>query len=489
MIDTNRDYFERLKVKNIHILGFLGREGLAVLNCLYNNGVKNIHAHDFSDKNEAQKRFNLIQTALNNEEKRSEYEKLMNKTIDYHFKDTYLSGIEKADVVFVSQNWYTYKVNEPLNRLMNTRDVTLTSLMDMYFELCQFPIIGITGSNGKTTTTNIIYQLLKASTDKKIFIAGNDMFAKPVIEDILDYSEDEAVLVLEISNRHLKNFTHKPNIAVLTNLTPNHLAEHGGWEGYVHDKANLFRHMDDGYTILNNDDPNTSLVIDVVRNQPVFFSKIPIDKPYSIFPDRDEIVFIDNGVRHKICSINDIPIPGEHNLENSLAGLAASILMGARISMLNGAMRSYKPVIERLQPVATLNGVQYYNDISCTTPISAEYAIKTLSTGKKNIIHIVGGEDKQMDFTNLNKLINKEVKKLIAFPGDGTDRILQGVNSYLVKHFDDIRDALEYIYNIAEKGDIVLLSPACAFFKREYIEPLKFDDYVFELIEKKKDKV
>ncbi len=486
MDNTNSNYFENLKNKNIHILGFLGREGLAVLNCLYNNGIENLHAHDFTNKSEAIQKFNIIQTAMNDKEKEKEYKNLMSKNIHFHYKNDYLSHIEKADIVYVSQNWYTYEINKPLENLLKTKKVTITSLMDMYFELTRFPIIGITGSNGKTTTTNIIYQLLKKTTDKKILMAGNDMFAKPVIEEVLNYSTDEAILVLEISNRHLKKFNHKPYISVLTNLTPNHLAEHEGWEGYVYDKSNIFRYMDKGYTILNYDDPNTSLLINDVKNQLVLFSKRKLDMPYSIYIDGNDIVFQDDNKSHILCSIKDITIPGEHNLENSLAGLAASTLIGADRTKLPNSIKNYKPVIERLQLVTTFNNVKYYNDISCTTPISAEYALKTLSTGNKNIIHILGGEDKEMNFDNLNKLINKEVKKVIAFPGTGTDKMLKGLNKKLVKHFSDIRKALEYVYNIAENGDIVLLSPACAFFKREYVEPLKFDDYVYQLIEKKK---
>ncbi len=480
-------YFENLKDKNIHILGFLGREGMAVLNCLYNKGIRNITAHDFSKKEDAKHKFELIQTALKKEEKDKEYQNLLNKEITFCYMDNYLNGIDKADVVYVSQNWYTYAVNKPLSEELKKREIRLTCIMDMYFELSEFPIIGITGSNGKTTTTNIIYQILKECTNKKLLIAGNDTYAKPVVEEILNYGKDEAILVLEISNRHLKMFNHKPHIAVLTNLSKNHIAEHGGWEGYVHDKANIFRHMNNGYTILNGDDKNTSMIIDDVKNQLVLFSKSKVNnnKCYSIFVDNGKIFFNDNKSTKEICSINDVKIPGEHNLENALAGLAAVILMKTDISKLASAMRNYIPVKERLQLVTTFNGVRYYNDISCTTPQSAEYALKTLSEGKRNIIHITGGEDKEMEFTELNKLINKEVKKLIAFPGTGTKKILADVNPELVEHFNNINVALDYIYEIAKSGDIVLLSPGLAFFKREYLEPKSFDDYVFEMIKRK----
>lgn len=488
MNQKQKNYFDKLKNKNIHIVGFLGRETLAVLNCLYNQDVKNITAHDFSDRNDAENKFNIIQTALNEKEKIQEYKKLINKNIKFCFKDEYLNDIENADIAFVSQNWYTYEANKPIKKEIEKRKLELTNLMDMYFELCEFPIIGVTGSNGKTTTTNIIYQILKKTLDKKIFIAGNDMFQKPVIEQILDYRKDEAVLVLEISNRHLKNFTHKPYIGILTNLSPNHLAEHGGWEGYVRDKGNIFRHITYGYAVLNKDDENTTLsaLIDDVKCQPVFFSKQKLNRDYTVYVDNRKIIFRKEGQELELCSLEDIKIPGEHNLENALASLCATALMNPNVNKLPEAVSSYQPVQERLQFITEFEGVKYYNDISCTTPISAEFALKTLSTGNRNIIHIVGGEDKEMDFTNLNELINKEVKKLLAFPGSGTDKILGGVNPNLVEKFDNTDKALDYIYDIATDGDIVLLSPACAFFKREYVEPKKFDDYVYSLIDRKK---
>ncbi len=490
MNQKQKKYFDDLKNKNIHIIGFLGREAMAVLNCLYNNGVKDITAHDFSERNSAKDKFNIIQTALNEQEKKQEFEKLFDKDITFCFKDEYLKGIEKADIVFVSQNWYTYETNEPLKTEIKKRHIELTNLMDMYFELCEFPIIGVTGSNGKTTTTNIIYQILKQSLDKEVFIAGNDMFQKPVIEKILDYGKDEAVLVLEISNRHLKEFEHKPYIGILTNLSPNHLSEHGGWEGYVRDKGNIFRHITDGYAVINKDDENTTLsaLVDDVKCQPVFFSKKRLKRDYTVYLSDNKIVFRVNNKEVELCSLKDIKIRGEHNLENVLASLCAVALMGGDVNKIPEAISSYQPVQERLQFITEFEGVEYYNDISCTTPISAEFALKTLSEGKRNIIHIVGGEDKDMDFTNLNKLINREVKKLLAFPGSGTDKILEEVNPDLVVKFDNTDRALDYAYDIADEGDIVLLSPACAFFKREYVEPKKFDDYVYDLIERKKVK-
>lgn len=487
MNKKQHEYFNNLKNKNVHILGFLGRESFAILNCLYNKGVQNITAHDFTDKNDAQRKFNLIQTALTQKEQEKNFKELLKQKVNLCYKNNYLEGINEADVVYVSQNWYTYKINKPLTEELEKREIQLTNLMDMYFNLCEFPIIGITGSNGKTTTTNIVYQLLKECTNKKVFISGNDMFAKPVIEDILDYNKEEAILVLEISNRHLKIFKHKPHISIITNLSKNHLSEHGGWKGYVRDKANIFRYMNSGYTILNNDDGNTSLIINDVKNTLVLFSKNRLTEGIGTYIDDKKICYKDNENIVELCSMDDIKIQGEHNLENSLAALTVVKLMCNDLSKIPFAISNYKPVKERLQFVTTFNGVTYYNDISCTTPQSAEYALKTLYNGKRNIIHIIGGDDKEMEFDSLNKLINNIVKKVLAFPGTGTNKITDNINPDLVENFTDINKALEYIFNITEDGDIVLLSPALAFFKREYIEPKKFDDYVFEMIRKKEN--
>ncbi|MFW5799828.1 MAG: UDP-N-acetylmuramoyl-L-alanine--D-glutamate ligase [Spirochaetota bacterium] len=487
MNQKQKEYFDKLKNKKVHILGFLGREGMAILNFLYDKGIRNITAHDFTDEKDARKKFDLIQTALEDDEKEIEFNKLLRKDINFCYKDTYLQNIDNADVVYVSQNWYTYKTNKPLEEAIKKKDIKLTGIMDMYFELCSFPIIGITGSNGKTTTTNLTGHLISKSTDKKVFISGNDMFAKPVLNKILNYNKDEAVLVLEISNRHLKMFTHKPHIAVLTNLSPNHLAEHGGWEGYVNDKANIFRYMDKGYTVLNRDDENTKMIDKLVNNKIVYFSKSKIiDNEYAVYKDNNTIYYKENKSITPLCNLSDIKIPGEHNLENSLAALSVSVLMNADIEKLPEAIRNYKAVKERLQLVTTFKGIQFYNDISCTTPESAIHALNTLSNGNRNIIHILGGEDKDMNFTKLNELINKVDKKVIAFPGNGTDKILKEVKPELVERFNDIVKAIDYSYSIAEQGDIILISPACAFFKREYVEPKKMDDYILEFVEKAK---
>ena len=320
------------------------------------------------------------------------------------------------------------------------------------------PIIAITGSNGKTTTTTLAGDILSAG-HLAVVVGGN--IGTPAISLVAQATPD-TVAVLEVSSFQLETIrTFRPRVAVILNITPDHLDRHRTFQTYVDAKARIFENQQaSDFAVLNEDDPTCRTLGDRTRAQIFWFSrKKEVQKGAWV---RDgQILFRDASGQREIMLVSEIPLKGAHNVENVLAGVCAGALMGCEPAQIRGAIENFKAVEHRLEYVATIGGVEYFNDSKAT---NVDATIKALESFPKNIHLILGGKDKGSDYTVLNDLLRERVKRVYTI-GAAAEKIESHIKSAAeVVHAETLENAIRRAFAVALAGDIVLLAPACASF-------------------------
>jgi UDP-N-acetylmuramoylalanine--D-glutamate ligase len=319
------------------------------------------------------------------------------------------------------------------------------------------PIVAITGSNGKTTTTTLTGEILTAG-GLSTLVGGN--IGTPAIS-LAEQAKPETVIVLEVSSFQLETIqTFRPKIAVVLNVTPDHLDRHRTLEVYVAAKERIFENQrGDDFAVLNEDDPTCIAMAARTRAQVFGFSRHKEVKQGAWVRDGN-IVFRQDNQQREILQVAEIPLKGAHNLENVLAAVCASALLGCAPEKIRQAVRDFKAVEHRLEFVAAIRGVDYYNDSKAT---NVDATIKALESFPANIHLILGGKDKGSDYTVLNDLLRQRVKRVYTI-GAAAAKIesqLQGVD---LVHAETLENALRKVNAAAQPGDVVLLAPACASF-------------------------
>jgi UDP-N-acetylmuramoylalanine--D-glutamate ligase len=267
--------------------------------------------------------------------------------------------------------------------------------------------------------------------------------------------------VLEISSFQLETIqTFRPKIAVVLNVTPDHLDRHRTFEIYTDAKARIFENQQGSdFAVLNADDPTCVAIAARTRAQVFWFSRHKEVEQGAWVRD-GMIVFRDGKGQHDILQVSEIPLKGAHNLENVLAALCGAVLMGCAHEKIRQAVHAFKAVEHRLEFVATVNGVDYYNDSKAT---NVDATIKALESFPANIHLILGGKDKGSDYTVLNDLIRQRVKRIYTI-GAAAAKIESQVKGAEVVHAETLENAIRKASAAAQPGDVVLLAPACASF-------------------------
>lgn len=319
------------------------------------------------------------------------------------------------------------------------------------------PIVAITGSNGKTTTTTLTGEIMTAS-GLPALVGGN--IGTPAIS-LAERAKPETVIVLEISSFQLETIqTFRPKVAVVLNVTPDHLDRHRTFEIYTDAKARIFENQQGSdFAVLNADDPTCVAMGNRTRAQVYWFSRLKEVQQGAWVRDGN-IVFRDSKGQREILQVSEIPLKGAHNLENVLAAVCASILMGCSPDKIHQAVHDFKAVEHRLEFVATINGVDYYNDSKAT---NVDATIKALESFPANIHLILGGKDKGSDYTVLNDLIRQRVKRIYTI-GAAAAKVESQVKGAEVVHAETLENAIRKAQAAAQSGDVVLLAPACASF-------------------------
>lgn len=374
--------------------------------------------------------------------------------------DTYLDNLD-FDILF-----RTPGIRYTLPELDTARanGVAVTSEMEVFFDVCPCKIIAVTGSDGKTTTTTLISEILKRE-GYRVHLGGN--IGRPLLPEIENIREED-VAVVELSSFQLISMRRSPDIAVITNITPNHLDMHKDMEEYIQAKRNIFLHQN-GFsrTVLNLDNDLTAPMVQEVRGQCFTFSRKQRVR-FGCFCDTDGSIWMNDGKSlTKFLHKDDILIPGSHNIENYMTA-AAAVWGMAKPETIVGVARSFTGVEHRIELVRNLDGVHYYNDSIATTP---SRTIAGLHSFSQKVILIAGGYDKHIPFDVLGPVICQSVKHLILL-GDTADKIAQVTKSasgysaeeLSISRVDSLEQAVQTAHACAKSGDVVLLSPACASF-------------------------
>ena len=380
---------------------------------------------------------------------------LENAGISYETDQHSVNVVDGCDFLVLSPG-----VPEDIQILRRAKDrgIPYYSEIEVASWFCNSPIIGVTGSNGKTTTTSLIGDLIQ-TTFPNSFVGGN--IGTPFCDGV-DSLQKNDFAVLELSSFQLLNINYfRPNIAVLLNFSPDHLDRHKTYDGYIAAKMRLIKNQQkDDYFIYNQDDP-------IIReNLTVKSKKIS----FSDDPNSNADVFLQNGflksrmgeTERNIVELSRLKLKGKHNYMNVAAAVAAAQCAGISEPNITEALLKFEPIEHRLEFVRELDGVRFYNDSKATNSDAAKQALKSFDTP---IILLAGGYAKEFDYSHLAKLVNERVRICCLFGRDReklfNDLNCENANTFI---FDTLDQALERAVEIAQPGENVLLSPMCASF-------------------------
>ena len=347
----------------------------------------------------------------------------------------------------------------PVVREAIRRTIPLVSELEVAGWFCKAPMIAVTGSNGKTTTTTLIGRIL-GDAKKKHVVAGNIGTAFSSV--VLDMAQEE-IAVLEVSSFQLDYCeTFHPGISVLLNITEDHMDRYQhSMERYAASKAKVFMNQETNDTMIYcSDDPWAARIAPEARCKKL---------PFSYTNPQPEGAWVQNGViqvrlrgqHHEVIPIDQMTIRGIHSVFNAMAAILAGFLLGVGPASLRATLRNFKGVEHRLEFVRELKGVQYYNDSKATNVDSVRYALQAFTNP---IILLLGGRDKGNDYSVIKSLVQKRVKTVIAI-GESAQKIEASFRDVVpVSRVSSMDEAVSSASHIAETGDLVLLSPACASF-------------------------
>ena len=438
---TLRDYIESLRHKTVAVIG-IGVSNTPLLELLLTEGIR-VTACDKRSR----------------EQMGEQAEHLEQLGCELHLGADYLKDLD-ADVIFRTPG---LRPDVPEIAACVDRGAVLTSEMEVFFEVCPCTIIAVTGSDGKTTTTTIIAELLKAA-GKRVWVGGN--IGHPLLCEAdgmlaTDYA------VLELSSFQLMTMKHSPHIAVVTNLAPNHLDVHRDMAEYVAAKENIFRHQSgEDVAVFNADNDITAEQSHRAPGRARLFSRQD-EVADGVFLRGEDIVCRSGGHERVVMTTGDIKIPGVHNVENYMAAIAAVDGL-VPDEVIRDFAREFGGVEHHIELVRTYRGVRYYNDSIASSP---SRTIAGLRSFHEKVILIAGGYDKHIPFDVLGPEIVEHVK-LLVLCGATADKIRAAVESAPgyqpgkpeILDVTPFTAAVEAARDRAQPGDVVTLSPACAAF-------------------------
>lgn len=443
-----------LNEKLIEFNNYIRGKKVAVLGI----GVSNVPLIDYLYKHAS------IVTLFDKKEEEKIDKEVINKIKKYGMNlslgENYLEKLTGFDVIFRSPSMRpdTPEIVKELER-----GAILTSEIELVIEMCPGTVIGVTGSDGKTTTTSLIYEILKEN-NKKCYLGGNigiPLFAK--IEEM----DKETYVVLELSSFQLMTMKVSPKISVITNITPNHLDIHKSYDEYIEAKANIFKYQDEtGLLVVNYDNEITRNLAKKANGKVIYFSsKEKIEN--GIIVDDKIIKKSEDGLRRHILNTKNMILRGMHNFENACAAIGATSKI-VDIEDQAKAIKDFRGVEHRLEFVRKIDGIKWYNDSIGSSPTRT---IAGLNAFDEKIVLIAGGYDKHLDYTPIAKPIVDNVSSLILI-GQTADKIEKAVRDELkaqrktmdIYRVNTLEETVKVARDVAKLGEIVLFSPASASF-------------------------
>ena len=437
------EFNEYLKFRKVAVIG-LGVSNLPLLDYLHD---KKANVTIFDDRTIDEISKDII-------------DKITNYGFAFSFGKNSLEKLNGFNLIFRSPSCLPTKP-ELENEIK--RGAIVTTEIELLMKMCPAKIIGITGSDGKTTTTSLINAILK-DAGYKTYLGGNigtPLFTK------LEEMQPEDIVVLELSSFQLMGMEVSPNISVITNITPNHLNIHKDYEEYIEAKKNIFKYQkENDIVVLNYDNEITRNCAKEANGKVIFFSrKEKLDNGYIV--DEDIIKVCKDKIRKHILNVNDVILRGQHNYENIATALAATSTLVDTDKAVE-TLINFKPVAHRLEFVREINGVKWYNDSASSSPTRTLAGINAF---KESIVLIAGGYDKNLDYMPLAKPILEKVSTLVLM-GQTSGKIFDCVKEEMEKEnkkipiyvVDSLDNAIKTAQKYARPSEIVLFSPASASF-------------------------
>jgi UDP-N-acetylmuramoylalanine--D-glutamate ligase len=354
--------------------------------------------------------------------------------------------------------------------------------MSLFHKLAPCPIIGITGTRGKSTTTALIYEILKRQYGEKIILGGN--IGKSAIRE-LEKLNEKNLAVLELSSFQLDTMGGNQlssDIAVVTNVFQDHQDWHPTMEHYIEAKKNIYRYQDPGdYLIINIDNEITQKFCNDCRSKVITFSLKNSNATYFLTED---LKVLYNG--RKIFSLQEIKLKGLHNRYNILAAIAATKTYGVENEDIINTLQQFEGVHGRQEYVRPINGIDFYNDTTATSVEAVLAMFETFGEYKGKIIMIAGGVDKGLDYSLLEKQMRDSLKALVLLEGSASEKIAIQMEGFgnVYGQFSDFKEAIEKAYQLGNPGDMVILCPGASsfnMFANEFDRGRQFVDYVNSL--------
>jgi UDP-N-acetylmuramoylalanine--D-glutamate ligase len=368
-----------------------------------------------------------------------------------------LELLDVTDMVCVSGG---VPLTVPLVREAQRRNIPVTNDAQLFVDRCPAPVIGITGSAGKTTTTTLVGEMCK-SAGLTTWVGGN---IGSVLLDVMVGIRPEHQVVMELSSFQLELMYTSPQVGGILNITPNHLDRHGNMESYIRAKANIVLHQDsNGIAVLSRDDPGARMIEGIVKSSVLWFSQREIVGDGAFLAGSR--IFVGgmastSGEAQLVCDVSDIPLRGEHNVSNVLAACALAGAAGVEPDVMAATIRTFKAVPHRLETVRVLNGVTWVNDSIATAP---ERVLAALKSYTEPLVLLAGGADKKLPWDDMILLALQKTRHIIAFGRDG-DIVVNTVKKHTgsearVTRVQTLDEAVQQAAEIAQAGDVVLLSP------------------------------
>ena len=438
-----QEFNEYIKYRKVAIIG-LGVSNLPLLDYLYENKA-NVTIFDERNIDEIPKEV---------------LDKMTQYNFGFYFGNNSLENLKGFNIIFRSPSCLPTR---PELQEEEKNGAIVTTEIEMLMKMAPCKIIGVTGSDGKTTTTSLINSILQKA-NYNTFLGGN--IGTPLFTKLKDIKPDD-IIVLELSSFQLMGMEISPDIAVITNITPNHLNIHKDYNEYIDAKKNIFKYQDEnGIVVLNYDNEITRKLAKDAKSKVIFFSSNEkLENGFIV--DENVIKECEDKIRKHILSSKDVLLRGKHNYENIATALAATnTLVDTDIAV--QAIKEFKPVEHRLEFIKEIDGVKWYNDSVSSSPTRT---IAGLYSFDEDIVLIAGGYDKNLDYKPIAKPILEKVKSLILL-GQTSGKIFDAVKEESERQNKNIDiyicENLEETANLAKKvsrkGEVVLFSPASASF-------------------------
>jgi len=423
--------------KKVLVVG-MARSGLAAAEFLSRRGAR-VKVSDKRPENELQTELGFLRK----------------HEISYEAGGHVAGSFLDADLLVVSPG---VPLRLPLLQEASRSGKEVISEVEMASRFLQGRVIGITGSNGKTTTTTLVGEMLKTAGFPTL-VGGNIGTA---LTSLVDRSTSETITVVELSSFQLEAIpTFRPDVAVLLNVTPDHLDRYDSFEGYVQAKLNILKNQrSSDFAVMNLEDKILNHADDSIRSRAYWFST-KSEVIQGTYLSGNHFVFLSGTQKETVAGLEEIQLRGGHNLENIAAAITAARLVDAATTKIAEALSQFKGVEHRLELVAEVSGVKFYNDSKAT---NTDATIKALESFEGGILLILGGRDKGSDFTVLSSLIRERVKDLILL-GEASAKIRHQLDGTVpMIQANSLGEATQMAFERASPGDVVLLAPACASF-------------------------